>query len=128
MVVRFESMPDGIQISTRLRTSEEWRQILNTFEDASVYQTSAYGEATWNRRELSHFTVEQDAQIVAAAQVRVVKVPLINRGVAYVRWGPVFRRSGQPVDPSRFHVALAALHREYTQKRRLILRVIPNVY
>ena len=106
----------------------EWNGLLLQFSDASVYQTWAFGAACWNEKELSHLVLHDQGQIRGAVQVRVVTVPLLGSGVAYVRWGPLFRRQGAAEDPEAAQAILEALKREYVDRRKLVLQIIPNVY
>ena len=70
---------------------EEWGQILSKFNDANIYQMPSYGSARWPKSELRYLVLKKGGQLVAALQVRLVDTPLL-RGIAYVRWGPLWRR------------------------------------
>ncbi len=121
-------MQTPYEVTTTPLHDPEWNGILSQFDDASVYQTRPFGEASWQARQLSHFVLRKNSEVLAAAQVRLITLPIIRRGVAYVRWGPLVRRKGQNADPAILKLALQALHAEYTLKRKLLLRVIPNIY
>src|SRR4051794_28000500 len=72
------------------RTTEiEWGSLLAGFADANIYQTFAYGAVSWGEKQLSHMVLRRGHEAVAIAQVRIVRVPVVGSGVAYVRWGPV---------------------------------------
>lgn len=105
---------------------DEWNALLPQFHDASVYQTWEYGAVSWGDKQLSHIVLKANGAVIAMAQVRIVRVPLIGTGVAYVRWGPVWRKDGADVEV--FNAVIGELHREYVEKRGLVLRTIPNVY
>jgi hypothetical protein len=107
---------------------QEWSELLTQFDDASIYQTWAYGAVCWARSQLSHFVLKRGDKIVAAAQLRLVRVPVVRTGIAYVRWAPLWRRRGEPVDVGIFKCALEALKEEYARRRGLLLRIVPNVY
>jgi lipid II:glycine glycyltransferase (peptidoglycan interpeptide bridge formation enzyme) len=106
---------------------EEWNALLPSFHDASVYQTWEYGAVCWGEKQISHLVLKSNNAIVAMAQVRIVRVPVIGSGVAYVRWGPLWR-TNDGADAEVFAAAMRELHREYVEKRGLVLRTIPNVY
>lgn len=111
------------------RTSEaEWSSLLDEFGDASIYQTWAYGAVTWGDEQLSHLVLRRDGDPAALAQVRLVRVPALGCGVAYVRWGPVCTPAGSDCDPFVWRGAIRALVDEYVQRRGLTLRVLPFVY
>ena len=62
--------------------ASEWSELLCQFEDASIYQSWAYGSVHWGDRQLSHLVLERDSKVVAMAQVRVVRLPLVRKGIA----------------------------------------------
>lgn len=110
------------------QTSESWAGVLDQFADASIYQTLAYGTVRWGERNLSHLVMHHDGRTVAAAQVRVIRMPLLPTGVAYVRWGPMCHRKDDNTDPAIVGKMLECLREEYCKRRGLFLQVIPNVY
>jgi lipid II:glycine glycyltransferase (peptidoglycan interpeptide bridge formation enzyme) len=117
----FQIMVDG-------QTRESWSDILSQFADASIYQSWAYGAVRWGVRNLSHLVMLREGQIVAAAQIRIVRLPLLPGGIAYLRWGPVCHLKGQALDPVIVTNMVAHLRQEYCERRALTLQVIPNAY
>ena len=105
-----------------------WHRILEDFNDANIYQTWAYGEVLGSRGSISHVVLEKDGEIVAAAQARIVKLPVVAAGVAYVRWGPLWRRSALEPDLESFRQIIRALRNEYACKRGLVLRLRPALF
>lgn len=124
----FMSVAQGYKAAFRVMTASDWYSHLDLFDDASLYQTRAYGEACWDTRQLQHLVLKRDDEVAAIAQVRVMTLPVLRKGIAYVRWGPLFRRKGKEPAVPAFHAALKALREEYTRRKGLIVRVIPNVY
>jgi hypothetical protein len=106
----------------------DWNTLLPTFADASIYQTWAYGVVCWGEKQLSHLLLKCGAEIVAAAQLRLVRLPVVNKGVAYLRWGPLWRLRGQPIEPGVLDQMLRALRTEYVGRRGLLLRMLPAVF
>ena len=104
----------------------EWLGLIEDFDDATVFQTWDYEAVRWGERRLSHLVLEEAGKTVAAAQVRVVRMPVLNRGVAYVYAGPLWRRHGAPADLEILRQIVGALRREYIDKRGLVLRLVPN--
>jgi lipid II:glycine glycyltransferase (peptidoglycan interpeptide bridge formation enzyme) len=105
-----------------------WYDLLEQFEDANIYQTWAYEQARSSREGTSRIVVRWGEEVIALAQVRIVKVPLLTLGIAYVRWGPVWRRRGRAADPEIFRLAMRALRQEYVEKRGLTMRVLPLLF
>jgi lipid II:glycine glycyltransferase (peptidoglycan interpeptide bridge formation enzyme) len=108
-------------------TERDWQEQLQEFDDANIYQTWSYAEVSWGLDNTSHLVLKQDGRTVALAQVRVLKIPFVNIGIAYVRWGPIWRRSAE-ADEDVFRQAVRALRNEFTCKRSLVLRLFPALF
>ena len=122
------SVTEPLTVSVDQIGEQEWNKILPLFADASVYQSWAYGTVCWGEKQLSHLLLKRGTEVVAAAQLRLVRLPIVNKGVAYLRWGPLWRLRGQAVDPTVLDEMLDALRKEYVQRRGLLLRLLPNVF
>lgn len=105
-----------------------WGVILQGFQDANIYQTWPYATVLSGRRHASRLIVKRDGNIVAVAQARIAKVPFMNIGIAYVRWGPLWQRSGSEGEVNVFRQAIRALRNEFACKRRLVVRLFPAVF
>jgi len=105
---------------------EEWSEIIQHFEDASIYQTWSYGAVRWGENKLSHLVLRKNGVVVAAAQARILKPPFLQRGIAYIRWGPLWRLCGKERDLDSLRQMARALIEEYVVRRSLFLRVLPN--
>ena len=99
--VNSKAQTAGLEFSVAVdqATEGEWNKLVSLFADASVYQAWAYGEVHWGRSQLSHLVLTQNGAAAAAAQVRIVRLPVLGKGVAYVRWGPLCCRRGGEPDP-----------------------------
>jgi lipid II:glycine glycyltransferase (peptidoglycan interpeptide bridge formation enzyme) len=118
----------GWQVEVDRATPAEWSRMLDLFDDANIYQTLAYGEVRWGGKNLSHLVLKRDGEIVAMAQVRIVRPTPLKFGMAYLRWGPLCERRGRAPDPDVSANMARALEEEYVGKRRLFLRVLPNAF
>ncbi len=110
------------------QTSESWSAVVDRFEDSSIYQTWAYGVVRWGEGQLSHLVLHREGEILAAAQLRIVKIPPVPAGVAYLRWGPLCHRRNETMEPMDAKQMLECLQDEYCKRRGLVLQVIPNVF
>jgi lipid II:glycine glycyltransferase (peptidoglycan interpeptide bridge formation enzyme) len=108
-------------------TESEWTNVVLRFRDASLYQTFQYGTVRWGRSNLSHILIKRDGDIVAAAQLSLMMVPGIKRGIAYVPWGPMWRSNNESDQLDIFRQTIRILLSEYAIKRQLLVRVDPNV-
>jgi hypothetical protein len=116
------------QVEVDRATPEEWFQMLDLFEDANIYQTWSYGAVRWGRKNLSHLVLKRHGEVFAIAQLRIVRPTRFNFGMAYLRWGPLFRRRGRDIDPEAALCMARALEDEYVCKRGLLLQVLPNAF
>lgn len=126
--LKLSQLTDGYSSEVDTATEQEWGQILGRFADANIYQTWSYEEVRFGRKNISHLLLRKDDQIIAAAQARIVKIPLIGAGIAYVRWGPMWRRLESDPDRETFRQVIRALRNEYVFHRGLVLRLYPALF
>jgi lipid II:glycine glycyltransferase (peptidoglycan interpeptide bridge formation enzyme) len=107
---------------------DEWSQLIQRFDDASLYQTDAYGAHFLGGKQLEFVVLKESGVMVAAAMVRVKLLPLLNKGIAYLYWGPLWRLRGSHQRKSHLCQMLKALFEEYVAKRKLLLRIVPNLW
>jgi hypothetical protein len=105
-----------------------WYKIIAQFSDANIYQTLDYDAIRCGEENLSHLVIRSADKIIAAAQARIVRIPVLGLGAAYVRWGPFWQLRNQAADTTAFRLALRALRNEYVCRRGLILRIFPVLY
>jgi lipid II:glycine glycyltransferase (peptidoglycan interpeptide bridge formation enzyme) len=108
-------------------SEQEWCALLDRFDDANIYQTWSHAAVISGGRNLSHVVVKKDDEVIAIVQARVAKVPWLRVGIAYIRWGPLWRRTGEETTTAHFRQALRAIRKEYVQNRGLVLRIFPIV-
>lgn len=120
----------SLDYSSEIDTVDEetWYRLLREFDDANIYQTWAYGEVRSGRPNISHLVLKEQGRVVAIAQSRIAKVPFIGAGMAYVMRGPLWHPQGTHTDAETFRQVVRALRNEYVCKRRLLLRVYPNLF
>jgi Acetyltransferase (GNAT) domain len=107
---------------------QRWYRILQEFDDANIQQTYAAGSVSCSRGNLSHLILKKNDEIVAAAQARITRIPLVNVGTATIQSGPLWRRGASKPDPEVFRQAVRALRNEYVCRRGLVLRLYPDLY
>lgn len=105
--------------------ADTWSQTMAEFDDANIYQTWSYGIVRQGLGRVSHLALKRAGALVAAAQIRLFPLPVVGGGMAYVQWGPLWRRSGTPADVEVFRQVIRALRNEYVDRRRMVLRLLP---
>lgn len=120
--------PVSWEVEVDRASAADWSEMLASFEDANIYQTAAYGEVHWGEKNLSRIVLKRNGEVVAIAQLRIMRPTPFKFGIAYLRWGPLWERRGVPPDPDvSVHMA-KALEQEYLAERKLFLRVLPNAF
>lgn len=107
---------------------DEWHKIIDQFSDANIYQTWDYDAIRCGEENISHLVLRKADKLIAAAQARIVRIPVLGLGAAYIRWGPLWQLRNQTNDPLVFRLALRALRNEYVCRRGLILRIFPVLF
>ncbi len=120
-ITRLDVQVDG-------QTPGSWAAVLDQFADASIYQTWAYGAVRWGEANLSHLVMSCEGRPLAAAQLRVMRLPVLPTGVAYLRWGPMCHGKNQRPDPAVVEKMLVCLREEYCLGRGLVLQIIPPAF
>lgn len=116
------------QVEIDRASSAEWSAMLNEFDDANFYQTSAYGEIRWGERNLSRIVLKRMGEVVAIAQFRIIRPTPLKFGIAYLRWGPLWERTGLAVDSEVPERMAKAIDEEYVKARKLCVRILPNAF
>jgi hypothetical protein len=104
----------------------DWSEMLPRFDDATIYQTWSYGSVRWGQDHLSHVVLKKDGEIIAVAQARIIKIPIVGAGIAYITFGPLWRLRGRQKDLGSFQQLVRVLYNEYVLKQGLLLRILPN--
>jgi Acetyltransferase (GNAT) domain len=99
-----------------------------SFGDANLYQTWSYDRVRYKPQRVVHMVMRRQHTVVATAQARVLQGPGAMTGIAYVRWGPLWRPIGEAADTEVFRQAVRALRQEFSYRRGLLLRLYPLAY
>lgn len=121
-----KTLAEGYTVKIDQISKDEWSELLPRFDDATIYQTWSYGAVRWGEDNLSHVVLRKDGEVVAAGQSRIIKIPIVGSGIAYIIFGPLWRLHGRQKDVEIFQQMLRALYMEYVINRALLLRIIPN--
>jgi len=105
----------------------DWTTTLQLFSDASLYQTYDFAAIHWNEKQLSHLICRKNDDIIAAAQVRTIKFPILPIGIAYVRYGPLWKMRDRIPDHNNFSIAIKSLIHEFCREKGFLLKLLPNI-
>jgi FemAB family len=121
-------LAEGYSVEVDCIRRESWIELMGNFDDYNIFQAWSYGAVRHGEERISHLILKRGSSVVAAAQARIVKLPFLGIGIAYVRWGPLWKVSGRQPDPEIFRQTVRALRNEYTCRRGLALRVFPLLF
>ncbi|GBD89448.1 femAB family protein [bacterium BMS3Abin04] len=121
-------MITNYKIETFKRPSDEWVKLLNKFDDANIYQTTEFAENSNYGKNIEHFVISKDNKILGIALVRIFILPILKRGTAYIRWGPLWKLKDSAINLDNLTLVLTALWNEYVTKRKLHLNIFPNIF
>jgi hypothetical protein len=105
-----------------------WLHTVAQFCDASLYQVWQYGSHPKLFCGTSRLLLIRDAALIAAAELRLYTVPSTRVGIAYVRWGPLWKRRSCAVHSEHLRHAIRALRYEYVVQRGMVLRLNPRLF
>jgi hypothetical protein len=116
--------PARISVDVDRASDAEWDALASRFADVSYDQTSAYSDAKWGNDRTSTLVVREDGRPVAAARVVLLRPPVLRAGLAYVKFGPLWRPSEGSGDLASLKLGLDALVDEYCRRRGHRLTVL----
>src|SRR5882762_9980747 len=82
--------------------AKNWTDLLAQFDDASIYQTWSYGAVRRGAGNVSHLVLKKDDEVLGCCQVTFRRLPFLNIGIAYIVWGPLWKRTGIQSEPDVF--------------------------
>jgi lipid II:glycine glycyltransferase (peptidoglycan interpeptide bridge formation enzyme) len=114
----------GISVISDLN-AEEWDEFVTEFDDTFYEQTHRFQGAAWGENRVRRVAIARDGKLVAMALALMFKVPYLKRGLALVKFAPLWRRKGQPLDRENLGHAIDALTDLFVVKEKLSLSIIP---
>jgi len=108
-------------------SKKTYDETLLLFEDSNLYQSYEYNLKAKGGRSMCTVVLKQGDKIFGVSIVRIVKVPYFNFGLAYIYRGPVWQRKDEINSIEILSVFLKLLKEEFVLKRKLVLRISPNL-
>jgi hypothetical protein len=103
----------------------DWDRLAGQFDDISYDQTASFAAGLWGDRT-SHLMLRRGGEVVAGARLAIFRLPGFSRGLAFLRFGPFWRRHGQKPDISIYRAVVGAVAHEYCIRHGHFLSIIPR--
>jgi hypothetical protein len=107
-------------------TAQEWDWHLRRFDDVSYNQTAVYTAGKWGAARVCQCIVMHGRDLLGGACVTTFVPPFLRQGLAYINFGPVWRRSDLPPAEERYRAVVTALYEEYALRRGHLLSIVPR--
>lgn len=105
-----------------------WYLSMQDFEDSNIYQTWNFAALAQDEKNIKHIAIYSNNTLIGLVKVRIKKVPILNRGIAYILNGPVWQKRNQENDIQILANIFVALREEFVLKQRLVLRIQPYIF
>jgi hypothetical protein len=104
-----------------------WDAMAGQFADACLEQMAAYAVPRWEPSRLCGVVLHEmgSGEPAAMALAVIATIPLFDLGLAYVKFGPLWRRHDRPAYPAVLGAALEAVKNVFAGDRGLVARVMP---
>jgi hypothetical protein len=119
---------DGFSFEVDRLTPLEWDSTVANFEDLNLFQTAAFADGLRGEERMTHLLLRRHGVPIAGARLTIMKLPGFPIGVAYVKYGPFWRRTGSPLDETVYKAVIAALISEYAGNRGHMISISPRAH
>lgn len=104
-----------------------WDAMAAGFADVCLEQMAAYAVPRWDASRLCGVLLHEAgaSEPIAMALAVIATIPLFELGLAYVKFGPLWRRHDRPTNPAVLEAALEAVKHVFAGDRGLVARVMP---
>lgn len=107
---------------------DRWHQAMQGFEDLHYEQTALYGAGQRGEKSSHILAMHESGLAWFGARVGLYTIPVLNTGLALVRFGPFWRKAHFRMDINAYKSAITTLISEYCEKRRLYLIIRPRAH
>lgn len=124
-ILTVEKERSNFSVKVDCLTNDDWDKIASEFSDLNAEQTAAYSSHHWKGRD-SHLLLLKNGVSVAGARIALIRLPVIGKGLAFLRFGPFWRKGALAEDPAIYQAMIKALVDEYCVKRGNCLTILPR--
>lgn len=114
----------GIQL--KKLSGGEWDSLIATFADTLHEQSECFNEQRWSPEQIERLVVYKGMKALGGALVRKIKVPFLNKTIAIIRWGPLWRRHDSPISLEAARIVYKSIVTELSEKQQCFVLLIPR--
>lgn len=103
-----------------------WERFAVGFEEINQEQLDCFNRAKWGEERVERIIVREQGTILGGAIVLIFRLPATSRGIALVKWGPLWRFKNKPPRPENLIKILRALKSEFADHRGYHFSVLPH--
>ncbi|MCP4937025.1 MAG: aminoacyltransferase [bacterium] len=126
MKIKSRKSKPGVELTLEIVDQETWDNLIDVFEDTSPEQTGVFMNERWGKNRTICIILKHGDEIVAGACVVLFVLPLLGRGIAYIKHGPLWRRREVPLDICDYSAAIEALVNEFGRKQGHAVLFMPR--
>lgn len=116
----------NVECTLRYVDGAEFDRRAACYADVVSEQTNQYLESRWGASRTECVIIERAGEEIAIAAMVVIALPGTDRGLAILKWGPLWRSKDATLDLTRPKDALEAISHEYVDQRGCFLTVQPH--
>jgi len=116
-------IPSGVRLE--MASVAEWDNSLAQFGDGFPEQTGIFNASRWGLPNIECAKIFRHQELIGGAVLIVRKIPFSSIGLAVLKWGPLWRRTGTQADTGLYKAVVEALVGEYCNKRNFHLTIMP---
>lgn len=111
-----------------IKEKKFWHKLILEFEDANIYQLWDYAKIVQGEKMVKYLALYDNNNLISLVQVRIKTIPIINRGVAYIFGGPIWKKKDIYQDKNCLLNIYYTLRNEFVINQKLLLRINPNIF
>src|SRR6185503_9710630 len=114
------------QVHVDTLTTDEWDRLATEFDDLTYDQIARFANGQWGANRMSNLVLRRDGIAVAGIQLPILMIPGVSRGLAYGRFGPIWRRRDSKKNLDIYRAVVGAVVDEYCHRRGHYLTLVPR--
>lgn len=119
-----------LSLEPRYIEPDAWDSIAVQFRDVIHEQTQCFNRLRWAPERLERIAFYKDDEIVSGVVVLIIRFPILKTGVAFIKWGPLWRKYesqySQLEEQNILVGTVKHLRKIYAEERGLYLTFYPR--